>query len=1478
MAAGRYGRGKVVAFGHNGYINNGGEEKVLGRLLFNAVEWAGGRVGGECFGLEGEETPGTNKTKSIGFIGLTEDAEEDTVRLLQEQAQTTDSRQHPDWSHSGGTISFIPPAVSALIDRSNVIVWNGAGPRYHSELIPTTPSKPETITSAVGEQATSEKTYADVVLDMLLWLYNGGGLVVGMCPWGWDQLMEGQVRGRTVDVRVDNVINVLLSKIGLILLPQYLPEECKPYVEKEEKSNTQQKEIEQHCGSVSENGGRSIGTLCGLSGHIGWSIISVLLPGASSSFRLCLSSSPLKIVASSLSLFPPAFLIPPESFAAGFFQLGKETIRSENVLDVVSLYVQQPRPSSNSDSMTAVGVLPKLFSLCVQRLLSESSHVPGASPSLTFPLLSPSTPSSSLDSSPPDSHIFVAWFDQQYRHIISTSSLDSLAGVVAPGVQSFPGDIEKCYLSKTDGTASTAVTSVDTSNGCCNGPTLPADKISEIGAWRVRLCVREVGWQSTGFYCAPGQKVTLTWKQQIKATGENSSKVAEGEEEEGRLWRCQIGCHTDRLDLFTCNAPLKRWPNITTSSTVRTLGTHGETTLDIISPYGGLLYIECLTPYRPSGDFNRMSGSSTPQSPASPLFSVVSHLAYSSRLHVANTSSSVTRVFEDVIVQGALPSPLFYFPTRFDDDQPTVRKWSQRPPVPKQGEEQHEIGSVRTLPLRSPATTMKQWLEFELAPHPFTLLSRVQMTAKSDTEAQTPNHELSECRSPWGEVGTDLVVFSLPTISLRRIAPSQLKRMLGFWDSAVLAQLRLSCQTLYPHPEINFRCKNVPRRDFMWGMQTAAADAGEDGSPRKNRNGMVRRLWKKKSIDDMGGRRTPIECNDGVCGTDGVHLICRRERVVCDIQPSAGYMHSGYPIVTHMDVAMIPTGAYCLRKLEAEEKRKEGVATARRVLKLMDKTRGRDGMTGRNTKRQKNDKEEDGQLVCAKDLEFLCALEETSLSSPNPPLSSSHPPVGLRRRLSSCLEPKHQKRLRDESGRKEEEEKTGEVLEWLGDEEWQCCHYMNRHEYDHLYALCKICQRTIATCTKTTTSSSLDYSDSTSSSSVCSNLHRQCSLCGRGSSIGNCQLPADSQPCQYPPGCGPTSSTDGSPVPASFSEDREMDECDDDMELFDVCTLADMRVLPSNGSWGLFHELGHNRQKPEWTSEGMGEVTVNIFTLCCMYRCCNITTPLETKWMVNNRQEAMHYLRMGNIKDHTLLATNRSGGNDEATSTTNVTASSIHKATPTTATTTPTVTTTTSSRPLSAFSRLNRSLHNLLTCSSSGGTFLLCGACSLDVCCSACQLAFKQVWQQQPGVGIFTFATLQAIFGWELFERVFVAYEMERATHTSLKGGRKKSPGTDSTPTTNGDLVDLTEEEKREKWIVMTSEAAGYDLRCFYTLWKWQFRYDVVGKQLDRKLKICRHKFRGQEKVVELIDCCFDGRRLLQLLEHVNVSKARGST
>ena len=38
----------------------------------------------------------------------------------------------------------------------------------------------------------------------------------------------------------------------------------------------------------------------------------------------------------------------------------------------------------------------------------------------------------------------------------------------------------------------------------------------------------------------------------------------------------------------------------------------------------------------------------------------------------------------------------------------------------------------------------------------------------------------------------------------------------------------------------------------------------------------------------------------------------------------------------------------------------------------------------------------------------------------------------------------------------------------------------------------------------------------------------------------------------------------------------------------------------NDGSWGMFHELGHNMQRNPWTFQGTGEVTCNIFTLHAM--------------------------------------------------------------------------------------------------------------------------------------------------------------------------------------------------------------------------------------------------------------------------------------
>ena len=43
--------------------------------------------------------------------------------------------------------------------------------------------------------------------------------------------------------------------------------------------------------------------------------------------------------------------------------------------------------------------------------------------------------------------------------------------------------------------------------------------------------------------------------------------------------------------------------------------------------------------------------------------------------------------------------------------------------------------------------------------------------------------------------------------------------------------------------------------------------------------------------------------------------------------------------------------------------------------------------------------------------------------------------------------------------------------------------------------------------------------------------------------------------------------------------------------------MVDLELLSKKGDWGLFHEMGHNHQQPDWTFEGTGEVTCNLFAL-----------------------------------------------------------------------------------------------------------------------------------------------------------------------------------------------------------------------------------------------------------------------------------------
>ncbi len=48
--------------------------------------------------------------------------------------------------------------------------------------------------------------------------------------------------------------------------------------------------------------------------------------------------------------------------------------------------------------------------------------------------------------------------------------------------------------------------------------------------------------------------------------------------------------------------------------------------------------------------------------------------------------------------------------------------------------------------------------------------------------------------------------------------------------------------------------------------------------------------------------------------------------------------------------------------------------------------------------------------------------------------------------------------------------------------------------------------------------------------------------------------------------------------------------------------MVSIRHLTTEGNWGFFHELGHNRQSRLWTYAGYTEVTCNLFSLICMER------------------------------------------------------------------------------------------------------------------------------------------------------------------------------------------------------------------------------------------------------------------------------------
>ncbi|MBU4460690.1 MAG: M60 family metallopeptidase, partial [Verrucomicrobia bacterium] len=58
------------------------------------------------------------------------------------------------------------------------------------------------------------------------------------------------------------------------------------------------------------------------------------------------------------------------------------------------------------------------------------------------------------------------------------------------------------------------------------------------------------------------------------------------------------------------------------------------------------------------------------------------------------------------------------------------------------------------------------------------------------------------------------------------------------------------------------------------------------------------------------------------------------------------------------------------------------------------------------------------------------------------------------------------------------------------------------------------------------------------------------------------------------------------------------------MTLDDQYDILVSRDALLKGQWGLFHEVGHNHQQRDWTFDGAGEVTVNLFSLYVLETVC----------------------------------------------------------------------------------------------------------------------------------------------------------------------------------------------------------------------------------------------------------------------------------
>ncbi len=67
----------------------------------------------------------------------------------------------------------------------------------------------------------------------------------------------------------------------------------------------------------------------------------------------------------------------------------------------------------------------------------------------------------------------------------------------------------------------------------------------------------------------------------------------------------------------------------------------------------------------------------------------------------------------------------------------------------------------------------------------------------------------------------------------------------------------------------------------------------------------------------------------------------------------------------------------------------------------------------------------------------------------------------------------------------------------------------------------------------------------------------------------------------------------------------------------------------SKGNWGLYHEMGHNHQQGDWTFDGTGEVTCNLFTLYVHDTVCDHRQTDSKKWLAEHSAQIAKHIDRG---------------------------------------------------------------------------------------------------------------------------------------------------------------------------------------------------------------------------------------------------------